>query len=85
MNDGVVEHEHTEAECGHVIPNLPVMGVLTCWSCDEHEHDPTTPWCHARCAVFHAEVVESVKLAEREGDIPVFADEMMIDREDKSQ
>lgn len=85
LSELVTQHEHTEAECGHVVPDLTVEGELSCWVCGEHKHEPLAPWCHVRCAVFHAEVVESVKLAERAGDFPAHADETMTEREDDTR
>lgn len=77
----VMHHVHTEAECGHTpVPFESYDGLYQCDDCDQL--NPREPWCGARCNVFHAEVVESVKLAEREGDFPAYADETMIDRED---
>lgn len=77
------EHEHTEAECGHDLYQLASHDNVTmCQYCDEY-HGPHR-WCAERCDVFYTEVIESVKLAERAGDIPVSADETTTDREDNT-
>lgn len=79
-HEDVIKHEHTEAECGHDLYLLDSHdNVKMCRYCDEH-HGPY-PWCAERCDVFRTELIESVKLAERAGDIPVSADETYEDWE----
>lgn len=69
-----IEHVHTEAECGHSLVLYDSDdGSYICLNCDDLSTQ--SRWCHERCAIFMTEVIESVKLAERNGDIPVPADE----------
>lgn len=81
LTDDAVKHEHTDAECGHTpVPFDGDDGLWECADCDQL--NPRERWCGDRCEVFRTEMIESVKLAERAGDIPVHADETMTDRED---
>lgn len=83
-HEDVVKHTHTEAECGH----KPVQfdGEDGLWECEHcNQLNPRERWCGDRCEVFRTELIESVKLAERTGDFPAHADEMMTEREDDTR
>lgn len=75
----VIEHEHTDAECGHRVYDLEMEGATACSHCGEYYGN--TRWCPHRCQVTHDEIVASVIEAEKNGDAPVFADETRQDEE----